>query len=73
MRDTAGWFPHLLTNNKGVAVATIDNMPANITEWLVTAVASDKEGRLGEATGQFRSVTDVAVDMASPLIYAYWR
>jgi uncharacterized protein YfaS (alpha-2-macroglobulin family) len=65
MRDTAGWFPHVVTDAKGVATVDVD-MPANITEWLVTVVAADKDGRLGESTGQFRSVTDVAVDMVGP-------
>lgn len=65
MRDTAGWFPHLLTDAQGRVSINVD-MPANITEWLVTAVAVDKNGRLGEATGQFRTVTDVAVDVVSP-------
>lgn len=65
MRDTAGWFPHVVTDANGMAEITVD-MPANITEWLVTAVASDKDGRLGENTGQFRSKTDIAVDMVGP-------
>ncbi len=65
MRDTAGWFPHVLTDAKGIAVVDV-NMPANVTEWLVTAVASDKQGRIGENTGQFRTVTDVSVDIAAP-------
>jgi len=65
MRDTAGWFPHVVTDAKGEAEVTVD-MPANVTEWLVTVVAGDREGRLGEATGQFRSVTDVSVDVAAP-------
>ena len=65
MRDTAGWFPHVVTDAKGSATIDVD-MPANVTEWLVTAVASDKDGRIGETTGQFRSVTDIAVDMVGP-------
>ena len=65
MRDTAGWFPHVVTDANGVATIDVD-MPANITEWLVTAVASDKDGRLGESTGQFRTKTDIAVDLAGP-------
>ncbi|MGR8929197.1 MAG: alpha-2-macroglobulin family protein [Gammaproteobacteria bacterium] len=65
MRDTAGWFPHVVTDANGYAEINVD-MPANITEWLVTAVASDKEGRLGENTGQFRTKTDIAVDMVGP-------
>lgn len=65
MRDTAGWFPHVVTDADGVAEISVD-MPANITEWLVTAVASDKEGRLGENTGRFRTKTDIAVDLVGP-------
>ncbi|MDD2759132.1 MAG: MG2 domain-containing protein [Methylomonas sp.] len=65
MRDTAGWFPHVVTDQDGVAVIDVD-MPANITEWLVTAVASDKDGQLGEATGQFRTKTDIVVDLVGP-------
>lgn len=65
MRDTAGWFPHLVTDAQGHVGVDVD-MPVNITEWLVTAVANDKEGRVGEATGQFRTVTDVAVELMGP-------
>lgn len=65
MRDTADWLPHLLTDAQGRVSIDVD-MPANITEWLVTAVANDKDGRIGEATGQFRTVTDVAVEMVGP-------
>lgn len=65
MRDTAGWFPHVVTDAAGVATINVD-MPANVTEWLVTAVASDKDGRLGETTGQFRTKTDIAVDIVGP-------
>ncbi|NJA05944.1 alpha-2-macroglobulin [Methylococcaceae bacterium WWC4] len=65
MRDTAGWFPHVVTDANGVAAIDVD-MPANVTEWLVTAVASDKDGRLGETTGQFRTKTDIAVDTVGP-------
>lgn len=65
MRDTAGWFPHVVTDANGAATIDVD-MPANVTEWLVTAVASDQDGRLGETTGQFRTKTDIAVDMVGP-------
>lgn len=65
MRDTAGWFPHVLTDAQGRATVEVD-MPANVTEWLVTAIAADKEGRVGEITGKFRTVADVSVDLAGP-------
>ena len=65
MRDTAGWFPHVVTDTKGWASVDV-NMPANVTEWLVTAIAGDREGRLGETTGGFRTVADVSVDLLGP-------
>jgi hypothetical protein len=65
LRDTAGWFPHVVTGDDGRASITVD-MPANITEWLVTAIAADKEGRVGESINKFRSVSDVSVEVFSP-------
>ncbi len=65
MRDTAGWFPHVVTDAQGRASITVD-MPANVTEWLVTAIAADKAGRVGEITGGFRTVSDVAVEVMAP-------
>ncbi len=65
LRDTAGWFPHVVTDADGRASVTVD-MPANITEWLVTAIATDKEGRVGESINKFRSVSDVSVEVFSP-------
>lgn len=65
MRDTAAWFPHVRTDASGKASVTAE-MPANITEWIVTAIASDKTGRVGEGHGKFRSATDVNVDAEFP-------
>ncbi len=65
MRDTAGWFPHVVTDSEGRASVTVD-LPANVTEWLITAVAADKDGRVGETKGRFRTVTDISVDVLAP-------
>ncbi|MDO9110831.1 MAG: alpha-2-macroglobulin family protein, partial [Desulfatirhabdiaceae bacterium] len=65
MRDTAGWFPHVITDSKGQAFVTVD-LPANVTEWLITAVAADKDGRVGETRAGFRTLTDVSVDVLAP-------
>jgi hypothetical protein len=65
MRDTAGWFPHVVTDAKGRASITVD-LPANVTEWLITAVAADKDGRVGESKGRFRTLTDISVDVLAP-------
>ncbi len=65
MRDTAGWFPHVVTDAQGRAQVTLD-MPANITEWLVTAVALDANGRMGEGIGRFNSSADIVVEPRTP-------
>lgn len=65
MRDTAGWFPHVVTDAGGRATITVD-MPANVTEWLVTAIAADKSGRVGESKEKFRSVSDISVEVLGP-------
>ena len=65
MRDTAGWFPHMVTDADGCAAVTVD-LPGNITEWLVTVVAADKGGRVGETKGKFRTVADVSVEALAP-------
>ena len=66
MRDTAGWFPHVLTDAKGYAEVTAQ-MPANLTEWVVTVVAADRETRVGEARKNFRSSTELSVEPQIPL------
>lgn len=65
MRDTAGWFPHVVTDQNGRATVTVP-MPANITEWLVTAIGADKQGRVGEGHGRFRSASDISTEAIVP-------
>jgi hypothetical protein len=65
MRDTAGWFPHVVTDAEGRARVTPD-MPANVTEWLVTAIAADRDGRVGEGTAQFRTAADLSIELRAP-------
>jgi alpha-2-macroglobulin len=65
MRDTAGWFPHVVTDARGRASITVD-LPANVTEWLITAIATDRDGRVGEAQGKFRTSADVSVEVLAP-------
>lgn len=65
MRDTAGWFPHVLTDKDGFAAISVD-LPANVTEWLITAVAADTSGRVGEEKKQFRTHADVTVEVLAP-------
>jgi hypothetical protein len=65
MRDTAGWFPHVVTGPDGRAHITPD-MPANVTEWLVTAIAADRDGRVGEGTAMFRTAADLSIELLAP-------
>jgi len=65
LRDTAGFFPHVVTDENGRASVTLD-MPGNVTEWLITAIATDKGGRVGESRNMFRTVTDTSVEVFSP-------
>lgn len=65
IRDTAGWFPHVVTDHQGRATIRFD-LPGNVTEWRVTAVAVDKNGRVGEASAPFRTRTDLSVDVVAP-------
>jgi hypothetical protein len=66
-RDTAAWFPHLVTNAEGKVQARFD-LPSNLTEWRITAVAHDQTGRVGEARAQFMSRSDHVVTPRSPQI-----
>jgi hypothetical protein len=65
MRDTAGWFPHVVTGADGRARVTPE-MPANVTEWLVTAIAADRTGRVGEGTAVFRTAADLSIELQAP-------
>ncbi len=65
LRDTAGWFPHVVTDAGGRATVTVD-LPANVTEWRITAMAVDKGGRVGEALGGFRTVSDITQEVIAP-------
>jgi hypothetical protein len=65
VRDTAGWFPHLVTDENGEVSATVD-MPSNLTEWAVTAVAVSTEGECGEGYGRFRTAVDMEIEPRTP-------
>jgi uncharacterized protein YfaS (alpha-2-macroglobulin family) len=41
-------------------------MPANLTEWLVTAIAADRDGRVGEGTAMFRTAADLSIELQAP-------
>ena len=65
MRDTAGWFPHLITDEKGEAEVVVD-LPSNLTQWVVTVVAFDKNGKIGEANDRFQTRVDLDTSVNLP-------
>lgn len=69
VRDTAGFFPHVVTDDQGFAAITLD-LPANLTEWVVSSVVGDSAGRIGEGRTSFRVNTGVQVE---PLIPQFLR
>jgi hypothetical protein len=60
IRDTAGFFPHIVTGPDGKAKVTL-TMPGNVTEWVITATAIDKIGRIGEKRKKFRTATTLGI------------
>ncbi len=64
-RDTAGWYPHLVTDQNGEVSVSVP-MPGNLTEWLVTATAVDMGGRVGEGQAKFRTAMDIEVAPRAP-------
>jgi hypothetical protein len=64
-RDTAYWNGSVMTDEDGFAEVTF-TMPSNQTLWVITAVAADGSGRVGEGTAQFASRGKALVHTAAP-------
>jgi alpha-2-macroglobulin len=64
-RDTAYWNGSVITDEDGFAEVTF-TMPSNQTLWVITAVAADGSGRVGEGTAQFASRGKALVHTAAP-------
>lgn len=64
-RDTAAFYPHLVTNADGVIDIAVP-LPENQTIWRVTAIANDSSGRIAEASSTFRSRSRYEVRLAPP-------
>ena len=65
MRDTAGFFPHRITDANG-EVRIVVPMPSNVTKWRVSSLAIDQSGRLGEGRGYFSTKSDISVEARVP-------
>lgn len=64
--DTAYWNPAVTTDADGRAQVTF-SLPANQTQWLVTAVAADASGRFGEGAGAFATRGGTLLVASMPL------
>lgn len=64
-RDTAYWNGSVVTDESGVAEVRF-TMPSNQTLWVITAVAADAQGRVGEGTSQFASRGTALVHTSAP-------
>jgi hypothetical protein len=65
MRDTAGFFPHRFTDEKGEVVLEVP-MPSNITKWRVTTLATTVDGKLGEGKAFFNTRSDLGITLQMP-------
>ncbi len=65
-KDTAAFFPHLVTNEAGEARVRFA-LPENQTIWKITALAQDSKGRFGEASHEFRSEARFELRLAAPM------
>jgi hypothetical protein len=64
-KDTAGWFPELVTGADGKASATI-TLPDNLTAWRATARVITKDTAVGSGRGQVTSRKPLVVRVAIP-------
>jgi uncharacterized protein YfaS (alpha-2-macroglobulin family) len=64
-KDTAGWFPALVTDDKGRATATI-KLPDNLTSWRATARVMTEDTAVGLGKGNVKSSKPLMVRLALP-------
>lgn len=68
-RDTAAWFPSLVTNKDGIATATF-KMPDNLTTWRATVRGVSLNTDVGWALNKTVSTQDLIVRLALPRFYS---
>jgi len=65
MKDTAAWFPSLMTDKKGEARVKV-TLPDNLTSWRATARGMTQDARVGLGKGKVRASKDLMVRIAMP-------
>lgn len=63
--DAAAWFPKLVTNELGQAIAAF-KLPRHMTTWRATARAITEDSRVGSATGEMIVTQALVADIAVP-------
>src|SRR6185295_14837051 len=64
-KDTAGFFPTLITDGEGRAKASVV-LPDNLTAWRATARAMTKDAHVGMSLGKVRAKKPLIVRVALP-------
>ncbi len=67
-KDTAGWFPDLITDAAGIAKIKV-KLPDNLTSWRATARAINQDLDLGFSTQNIISTQDLVLRLALPRFY----
>ncbi len=68
-KDTAAWFPSLITNDKGIVTAKF-KMPDNLTTWRATVRGVNMETQVGSVIQKVVSTQDLIVRLALPRFYS---
>jgi uncharacterized protein YfaS (alpha-2-macroglobulin family) len=67
-RDTAAWFPDLVTNADGLAQVQV-RWPDNLTTWRLTARAATADTQVGSALATVSVSKDLLVRLAAPRFF----
>ena len=68
-RDTAAWFPSLVTNKDGLVTAKF-KMPDNLTTWRATVRGVSMDTKVGSVLQKTVSTQDLIVRLALPRFYS---
>ena len=67
-RDTAAWFPTLVTNAQGIAQVNVP-LPDNLTTWRLTAHAISPDTQVGSARATLQVSKNLIVRLATPRFF----
>lgn len=67
-KDTAAWFPHLVTNDQGL-VSTKVKLPDNLTTWRATVRGVTMDTKVGSTIQKIVSTQDLIVRLALPRFF----